>query len=226
MTRDDETLCRDARGTPGASARARYEALRARDAARRRRTFGPFAPMVSFVVGPKRSTKAWGKGAEGEERVGPFLARTIGDDGIVLHDRKIPRSRANIDHIAIVASGVWVIDSKHYRGRLQLRTVGGWFHSRRALYVGRFEHTALVRSAERQRARVAGNVPPDVPVKAALCFTGVELGLFAKPFVLDGVLVAWPKALGKVLGVPGPLDAGRRHDVEALVARAFPPYQA
>ncbi|HEY6474626.1 MAG TPA: nuclease-related domain-containing protein [Acidimicrobiales bacterium] len=225
MTRDD-TPHRSGPGTPGASARARYEALRARDDARRRRVFGRLAPVVSLVVGPKRSTEAWGRGAEGEERVGPFLTHSVGDNGIVLHDRKIPRSRANLDHLAVVASGIWVIDSKHYRGRLQLRTVGGWFAPRRALCIGRFEHSALVRSAERQRATVVRRVPPDVPVNAALCFTGVELGLFARPFVLDGVLVAWPKPLAKALDAPGPLDAGRRHELAALLARAFPPYGA
>ncbi len=188
--------------------------------------FGPLAPVVALLVGPKRSTEAWARGAEGEERVGRFLAHSVGDGGIVLHDRKIPRSRANLDHIAIVASGVWVIDSKHYRGRLQPRTVGGWFAPRRTLYVGGFEHSALVRSAERQRATVDRHVPPDVPVKAALCFTGVELGLFARPFVLDGVLVAWPKALAKALHAPGPLDASRRHDLAARIERAFPPYES
>ncbi len=226
MTPDDQTPARRGPGTPGASARARYEALRARDDTRRRRIFGPLAPVVALLVGPKRSTEAWARGAEGEERVGPFLAHSVGDKGIVLHDRKIPRSRANLDHIAIVASGIWVIDSKHYRGRLQLRTVGGWFLPHRALFVGRFDHSALVTSARRQQAIVAGHVPPDVPVRAALCFTGVELGLFARPFVLDEVLITWPKALAKALGAPGPLDAGRRHDLGALVARAFPPYAA
>jgi hypothetical protein len=224
VTRDDETPDRSGPGTPGASARARYEALRARDDARRRRLFGPFAPFVSLVVGPKRSTEAWRKGAQGEERVGPFLAHSVGDDGIVLHDRRIPRSRANLDHIAIVASGVWVIDAKHYRGRLQQRTVGGWFVPHRALYVGRSDKSALVRSAERQRATVAQHVPPDVMVRAALCFTGVELGLFARPFVLDGVVVAWPKALAKKLGAPGALDAARRRELAALLARSFPSY--
>jgi hypothetical protein len=40
----------------------------------------------------------------------------------VLHDRRIPGSRANIDHIAIAATGVWVIDSKRYKRKLQIAT--------------------------------------------------------------------------------------------------------
>ena len=200
--------------------------LRERDDERRRELFGPLAPVVSFVLGPRRSTEAWARGAEGEERIGSLLVRCVGDEGIVLHDRRVPGSRANLDHIVIVSSGVWVIDSKHYRGRLELRTVRGWFVPRRALYVGRFEHTSLIGSAERQRAVVARRVPPDVTVRAALCFTGVELSLSAHPFVLDHVLVTWPKALAKSLKAPGPLDGDARRRIAAMLSRAFPPYGA
>ncbi|MEV4421445.1 NERD domain-containing protein, partial [Patulibacter sp. NPDC049589] len=31
---------------------------------------------------------------------------------VVLHDRRVPRTHANIDHIAIAPSGIWVIDTK------------------------------------------------------------------------------------------------------------------
>lgn len=35
-----------------------------------------------------------------------------------VHDRRIPGSRANIDHIAVAATGVWVIDTKNATGAL------------------------------------------------------------------------------------------------------------
>ena len=43
----------------------------------------------------------------------------------LLHDRRIPRTKANIDHIAVTANGVYVVDAKKYRGRPQLRIEGG-----------------------------------------------------------------------------------------------------
>ncbi len=48
-----------------------------------------------------------GLGAGGEEQVAEWLSKRLVDDVIVLHDRRVPRSRANIDHIAILprASG-------------------------------------------------------------------------------------------------------------------------
>ena len=211
-------------GTPGASARARYLQLRERDDARRRKAFGRLAPMVALLCGPKRSTEAWAKGAEGEQRVGAVLARAVGARGVLLHDRRIPGSRANLDHLAIVPSGVWVIDAKHYRGRLERRSVGGWFVSHEALYVGRRDCSSLLGAAERQRTHVARHVPGGVRVRSALCFTGVELGLFARPFELDGTLVTWPRALATTLAAPGRLDADACRELAVTLARAFPAY--
>lgn len=213
-------------GSPGASARDHYERLSRRDDDRLRRRFGRFAPIIAFLAGPKSSTEAWAVGAEGEERIGALLTRAVGRNGLVLHDRRIPGSRANLDHLAIVSSGVWVVDAKHYRGSLERRSAGGWFTPRQALYVGRRDQTALLDSARWQQAVVARHVPPDVPVRAALCFTGVEVGLFARPFVMGDVLVTWPKALVKTLDEPGRLDAGASHELARELARAFPAYRA
>jgi hypothetical protein len=49
---------------------------------------------------------------------------------VVLHDLAIPSSRANLDHLVIGPGGVFVIDSKHYRGRLQLDPSGRLWHGR------------------------------------------------------------------------------------------------
>jgi hypothetical protein len=211
-------------GTAGASARARYDALRRRDDAGRRKTFGPLAPLVRLIAGPDESTEAWGRGADGEERIAAYLHSAVGG-GVLLHDRSIPRRRSNLDHIAVVSSGIWVIDSKHYRGRVERRTVGGWFRSRPALYVARRDQTSLVAGALRQRALVAEVVGSDVPVQVALCFIGAEWPFFARPFTIDGVLVTWPRALARALGAPGGLGAAERTDLARRVAETFPPYR-
>jgi hypothetical protein len=49
---------------------------------------------------------------------------------VVLHDLAIPGSRANIDHLVIGPGGVFVIDSKQYRGRLRLDPSGRLWHGR------------------------------------------------------------------------------------------------
>ena len=81
-----------------------------------------------------RNTKVWAQGAEGEERLGAVLDAT---EGIVaLHDRRIPKSKANIDHLVVGPSGVFVVDAKNYSGIVERRHVGGWFRPDERLYVG------------------------------------------------------------------------------------------
>jgi len=211
-------------GNAGASARAEYQRRRARDQARRRSRFGRFAPVVAVLAGPKPATEAWARGAEGEELVGRLIDDAVGADGVALHDRRLPGSRSNLDHLVVVANGVWVIDTKHYHGRLARRRVGGWFTSREVLSVGRRDESRLVASARRQLAAVEGAVGTGVPVRAALCFTGVERSLLARPFVMQRVLVTWPKALARMLCTPGPLTPAHRDAVAMCLTRAFPPY--
>jgi hypothetical protein len=121
-----------------------------------------------------------------------------GGRGVVLHDRALPHGRANIDHLAVVASGIWVIDTKHFRGRLERHDLGGWFVPRPRLFVAGRDQSRLVTSARRQQAQVAEALPAEEPaggplVRVALCFTGAQVGLFARPFTLEGVLVTWPE---------------------------------
>jgi hypothetical protein len=220
----DTEACAPEVGVAGASARARYDALRRRDDDRLREAFGRLAPLARLVAGPKQSTEAWRRGADGEERVGALLRCVVGTEGIVLHDRSIPHRRSNLDHIAVVASGVWVIDSKHYRGRPERRKVGGWFRSRPALYVAGRDRSDLVASALGQLAVVSAVTRAEVPVHVALCFTGTEWPPFSRPFTMGGVLVTWPRALGRALCARGPLDEPARSAVAARLAAAFPPY--
>ncbi len=42
----------------------------------------------------------------------------------VLHDRRIPGSKANIDHIVVGPAGVFAIDTKRYTGKIERRDHG------------------------------------------------------------------------------------------------------
>jgi hypothetical protein len=226
---DDATEHR--RGRPGASARAEYERRQAKDEARRRARFGPLAPLARLLTGPKASTQAWGRGADGEEAVGQWLDRAVAGRGMVLHDRALPHRRANIDHLAVVASGLWVVDTKHYRGRLEKREMGEWFVPHPRLFVAGRDQTRLVTAARQQQALVAEALVADQPgagplVRVALCFTGVEVGLFTRPFTLEGVLVTWPRVVARVLSAPGPLGPAERSALASRLSRLFPPHAA
>jgi hypothetical protein len=82
---------------------------------------------------PSPDASAWRRGAVGERRTARLLGQLERHGWAVLHDLAVPRSRANIDHLAIGPGGVFVIDSKHYRGRLQLDPSGRLWHGRHPL---------------------------------------------------------------------------------------------
>jgi hypothetical protein len=65
---------------------------------------------------------AWRRGAEGERQTGEVLARLEAEGWVILHDLHWPgRPFANIDHIAIGPTGVFVIDSKNWSGTVEVR---------------------------------------------------------------------------------------------------------
>jgi hypothetical protein len=211
-------------GQPGVSAWAEYEKRRAGDEARRRERFGLLAPIVGLLAGPRDSTEAWARGAEGEQHVGRMIDHAVGTSGWVLHDRSLPGTRANIDHLVVVPSGIWVIDTKHYRGTIE-RHRTGVLGLRSGLFVAGRDAGPLVAAAERQRARVERSLAHGVPVRVSLCFTGARWSPLARPFSLGGVLVTWPSALGRTLRAPGPLGAAERKALAAQLSRTFPPYR-
>ena len=79
---------------------------------------------------PSPDAVAWRRGAAGERRTARVLAALERHGWAVLHDLALPGSRANLDHLVIGPGGVFVIDSKHYRGRLQLDPSGRLWHGR------------------------------------------------------------------------------------------------
>jgi Nuclease-related domain len=79
---------------------------------------------------PSPEAIAWRRGAVGERRTARLLGPLEQLGWAVLHDLAIPRSRANIDHLAIGPGGIFVVDSKQYRGRLKLDPSGRLWHGR------------------------------------------------------------------------------------------------
>ena len=79
---------------------------------------------------PSPDAVAWRRGAAGERRTARLLGPLERHGWAVLHDLAVPGSRANLDHLVIGPGGVFVIDSKQYRGRLQLDPSGRLWHGR------------------------------------------------------------------------------------------------
>ncbi|MFC9773460.1 MULTISPECIES: nuclease-related domain-containing protein [unclassified Pseudarthrobacter] len=205
-------------GVAGWSARREYERRKAKDKGKLREKWGRFGGLAVALADESQPTKAWDRGAIGDERLGARLNALAGARLAVLHDRRIPGSKANIDHIAITPLGIWVIDAKRYKGRPELRIEGGIIRPRvEKLVVGRPDCTKLVDGVLKQ-VDVVHELVGDVPVTGALCFVEADWPLIGGgSFSTRGVHVLWPKRLTTVLTEQpaGDVDVAQMRDAVA-----------
>jgi hypothetical protein len=215
-------------GTAGASGRREYERRRAkRENAVRERHPRIGNVLLKFQEAPEHE-RAWATGAQGEEELAASLAKRC-PEAIVLHDRRLPRSRANIDHLAIAPSGVHVIDAKRYRGKIEVRKP--FFGEPQLVIAGR-DRTKLVEALERQIDAVKSAlmpIAPDVPIEGCFCFIdpvgqagGSGVPLLRTLSIRRHSLFA-PRRLAKRLNQPGELTGERIRLLAEELARRFPP---
>ena len=213
-------------GVAGAS--AAHEFLRRHDARQERvqANHPVIGKFLLAVFDDPQSTRAWSSGADVEQALGGMLERIVGPELRVLHDRRIPRTKANIDHLVICPSGVFVVDSKRYVDRRpELRVEGGILRPRvELLMVGGRDRTNLVDGVDKHvglvRAALADQ--PDVRVRGMLCFIDGDWPLIGGDFMVRDVGVLWPKKLSRLLTAPGPLASDRIAELQWQLHEAFP----
>ena len=208
-------------GTAGASARREHERRRANREKRVRGKHPHIGGALLALTDDPMHENAWARGAHGEEHVAKFLAKYLKDGVVVLHDRRIPGSRANIDHIAVAPSGVWVIDSKRYKGKVAVSKP--LFGTAKLSIAGR-DKTKLVEGLAKQVALVEAvmrELAPGVPVRGALCFVDADLPLVGN-LSFNGYPLLYPKRLAKRINADGPLAADRVRELAVAVAQRFP----
>jgi hypothetical protein len=149
-----------------------------------------------------RPTRAWRDGARGERATARRLCQLERHGYVVLHDLQVHGSHANVDHLAIGPAGVFVIDSKYYRGALQLSGDG-------MLWYGGYPLAHQLATAVWASVRVAEalQLPPEVPVVPLLVIHRAPVpwgGL-----TVAGVQVIPPSALDEVLGREAVLPASQ-----------------
>jgi hypothetical protein len=179
------------------------------------------------TIGPRakadaRRVRSWEQGASGERIVGARLDRI---DGIeVLHDRRVPRTRATIDHIAIGPRGVYVIQAKLARPNgeheLRRRTV----RRERSVWISGHDETMLVtKMSVRVNAITRAMSATPITVTAALCFVDAPWPSLREPFTMDGVWVGWPDALPDLVGRPGLLTGEAMKEAARVLETRLPP---
>jgi Nuclease-related domain len=167
---------------------------------------------VAVLVGwrlqfrPSSQARAWQRGAAGERHTARLLDR-LGRDGYVsFHDLALPDSPANLDHVVVGPSGVFVIDSKQWTGEVQQSADGLIWHNHY-----RLDRTlATVRWQAETLGRLLG-----VPVAPLVCVHGAHIqhgGLRAQ-----GVAIVPATLLRSALGHDQVLSDT---DIELLAATA------
>jgi hypothetical protein len=163
------------------------------------------APRMSLVLGalaamaagwalrfrPSPDAMAWRRGAAGERRTARLLEPLERHGWAVLHDLAVPGSRANLDHLVIGPGGVFAIDSKQYRGRLQLDPTGRLWH-------GPYPLAPALRAASWEADQAAQVLPdPGMAVVPIVAVHGAQVP-WGK-VVTDGVPVVSARRLPSIL---------------------------
>jgi Nuclease-related domain len=176
----------------------------------------PWAGLIGLVAAalvgwrlrfrPSEQTRTWQRGATGERRTAHLLDRLTREGFVVFHDLAMPSSKANVDHLAIGPTGVFVIDSKQWTGQIHQGAEGLVWHNHypldRTLATVRWEAQAISRLLGTRAA-------------ALLCVHGAHVqggGLHAQ-----GVAIVPASLLRSALGHNQVLSGA---DVELLAATA------
>jgi hypothetical protein len=139
----------------------------------------------------------------------------------------VPSGRANIDHLAVGPSGVFVIDAKRYSGRIAVERPGGLLRERTEhLLVGGRDKTKLidgvVAQADVVRKVLETGRHSGVPVRAVLCFVDGDWPLLGG-LEVRGVPVLPPRQTAKLCRAEGRLDSEVVKAVaDDLAARLLP----
>jgi hypothetical protein len=178
--------------------------------------------LLAMREAPQSET-AFHKGEIGELKIGTFLDECAAEGSMtVLHDRRMPGGRGNIDHLVVAPTGVFVIDAKAIKGSVSVQTT---LFGKPKLRVRGRDRTNLIDGLDRQVAAVHGALEAGgyqaVPVQGVLCFTDADLPLVGGK-EMRGHLLVYRKSLRKRLAKKGPISAETASAMAHFLATALP----
>jgi hypothetical protein len=127
---------------------------------------------------PSERARTWQRGAIGERHTALLLDRLTRDGFVVFHDLAVPDSPANVDHLVIGPTGLFVIDTKQWTGSVHQGADGLVWHNHYRLDCT----LETVRWEAQQVSRVLGS-----RAAALLCVHGAHVqggGLHAQGVVI------------------------------------------
>jgi len=171
--------------------------------------------VITVLSRSRQRVTAWRVGAEGEQATARAL-EALPDGWVVIHDRRIPGGPANIDHVVVGPPGVFVVETKQWRGRVSIDGSTIRVNGRRRDVV-----TQVRREAEAVQ-RLLDDQGRSFVVRPLICVHGAELPLFRQRVDdialvsgrgLVGTLTNGAEALGRdeIRAISNILDGGLRH---------------
>ena len=144
-----------------------------------------------------------------------------------LHNRRVPGRRGRIEHIAVGAAGIYVIDVLHFKNAsIEVRPAGDPDAATDDLVVGGRVLTPAVRAVA-QRVEVLRLILlaaglADVPVRGALCFVDGLLPLSVANLEVRGMHVLRPSGLTALVAGSGAIGLRDRETLREFLAERLP----
>jgi Nuclease-related domain len=157
---------------------------------------------------PCEQARTWRRGAHGERHTARLLDRLTRDGYVVFHDLALPgNTSANVDHLVIGPTGVFVVDSKQWTGNVHQSADGLAWHN----------HYRLDRTLERVRweAEAVGRLL-GTRIHPLLCVHGAHVQGDGLP--AQGVAIVPASQLRSALGCDRVLSDA---EVELLATAAW-----
>ena len=159
------------------------------------------------------------------------LHEGLHEKAFILNDRSVPHRHANIDHVVVASSGVWIIDSKLWKGLIQVKNVGGLLNPTQKLLVDSRDESACTEKIYSQVIPIANILnDPGIPIRPALVFVdgnwgaGVTLRVLRqRPYEILGVMISWPRAVIARIAENGPLTPQAVAEIAKMLDEALPP---
>ncbi|MBG0826162.1 NERD domain-containing protein [Planomonospora sp. ID91781] len=168
------------------------------------------------------AVRTWRKGAAGERKTARMLRPLRRRGYTVLHDRALPNSRANVDHLVIGKNGIFVVDTKNWSKDKRITRRG------RSIHIGGTWGDKAVRSVLFETRRVAdvlgAAVGRPVEVTPVLAIHGPNVPLL-RVMRVEGVPLLRASQVRHWIARGGArLSAEEVARLSAAAERLFPPY--
>ncbi len=181
-------------------------------------------------VAQQRDDKRWRKGAAGEYIVDQVLHEELRNGEVILSDRKVPGSSANIDFVVVASSGIWVIDAKKWRGKLEYKAANR-LGTKMVLLVDGVDRTSTFDEIYNLVIPIRQCIPDwSVPIEPALTFVQAEwagraaVKLFTtKPHKHGLVWFSAPRIIAAKIREPGPLSTEAVAHIAQILDELLPP---